>query len=639
MRFPVPLRSVLTVAAMLGAPVTPHAAQEPQLIVEIGKREIYEGESVLYRVILNHVDNPSTPVLEGFDSFSVQSLGEQSLDSRQITIINGRRTEIIRRGRQYDYNLTPLQSGILTIPAPRANVGNQVLMGRVVTLRVIPPADQDLVILDFRSDRTSVYPMQPFELFLTIAVKELPNRFSHRDPLSVQGQPPVLTIPWLDDDQLPEGVEPENNWRDILQPLISRRGNGFQVNNIGSSSVFSLFDDRATGFHPRPERTTRTDANGNDVQYWEYRFLRRLVPRQQGLYEFGPITLKGTFADKVEKGNLEGRSVYAVAKTVDVTVRDVPLEGRPASYIGAVGSFQVSAELSPEAVRVGDPMTLTLILSGQGTLVDARPPAIDAIPEIAQAFRTYDATEETKATTRRFTWSLRPLTASIVEFPPIPVSWFDVDTDQYVTRHTNRIPLVVREAETLSDSDIVAAASERVPTAANIEASAGGVFANDAGPSSLRNEIVRPGWWVLIWAGMLSAWLVASFGITHLRRVRDDPAILRRRKARSRARSALDEADSALQSGNRRESCDAVRRAVTGLIADFACVPESGLTGRDAADHLKVLGIEKNLQTRTQQFLDSCDAARYGAASDGVATLCSDAGKLVDELVETLRRK
>ena len=118
-------------------------AQEPQLIVEIAKREIYEGESVLYRVTLNHVEVPTAPTLAGLEDFQVTNLGEQSQNSQQVTIINGRRTEIVRRGMQYNYRLTPKQSGLFTIPAPTAKVGNDVLTGREITLRVVAPEIQD----------------------------------------------------------------------------------------------------------------------------------------------------------------------------------------------------------------------------------------------------------------------------------------------------------------------------------------------------------------------------------------------------------------------------------------------------------------------------------------------------------------
>jgi len=629
---------VLSTCLCLAGVAAHAAAQDPELIVEIEKQQLYEGESVLYRVTLNHTENPTAPELKGLDNFRVTPLGEQSLDSRQITIINGRQTETVRRGRQYDYRLTPLRSGTLTIPAPTAEIDGAILVGREITLRVTPPEDQRAVLLEFTSNRTSVYPMQPFDLALTIAVKDLPQEFNDRDPLSVQRTPPALQVPWLSDDQLPDGVEPETGWRQILEPMISRRGYGFEINNIGTSSVFSLFGDQKTGFHPKPERTSRQDPSGADVGYWEYRFTRTLIPRRLGTYRFGPITLKGTFAAGLESGQLGGRRIFAMADGLDVTVKDVPFEGRPDSYIGAVGSFDVEAELAPTTARVGDPMTLTLTVTGQGTLDDARPPAIASLPGIPDAFRTYDATEESLGGARRFTYSLRPLSTSVTEFPAIRVSYFDVATEKYVTKNTAAIPITVQDAETLSDSEIVSAPNATRNSGGKLEARAGGVFANDSNFSSLRNQIVRPGRWVATWAGMLGCWVVISLGIRSMKRIREDTGLLRRRSAPARARGALDAAAAFLVLGNVNETCESLRRAVTGLVADYANVPAGGLTPREASQQLESLGIGESLCGRTLELLNHCDAARYGAGADGVSRLHSEASGLVDELHGALRK-
>ena len=39
--------------------------------------------------MVENVENPQTPELHGMDDFDVRFLGQQSLDSQQITIING----------------------------------------------------------------------------------------------------------------------------------------------------------------------------------------------------------------------------------------------------------------------------------------------------------------------------------------------------------------------------------------------------------------------------------------------------------------------------------------------------------------------------------------------------------------------
>ena len=198
--------------------------------------------------------------------------------------------------------------------------------------------------------------------------------------------------------------------------------------------------------------------------------------------------------------------------------------------------------------------------------------------------------------------------------------------------------MTIRAAETLADSEIVSAPTNPTMSPGELEASEGGVFANDSSLSSLRNEIVRPGRWAGAWALMIVGWAVAAFVIRQVQRIREDPALLRRRIAASRARAALNEAASRLTSNNATETCESLRRAITGLIADFANVPEAGLTPRDAAERLETLGVEESLCMRTLQWLNECDAARYGAAADDAARLQKDAASLVDQLILELRK-
>ncbi len=614
-------------------------AQAPELIVEIDRTQIYEGESFIYRVTLNHVENPQEPDLSGFEEFEVALLGQQSLDSRQVSIINGRRSEVIRRGRQYTYRLTPRGSGDQTIPAPTAGVDGETLTGRPVEVRVVPPDDQDTVILQQTVDRTAVYPLQPFTVTLVIAVKELPEQVRERDPLTVQPQPPVLIVPWFDDNQLPDWLQPQRSWTQILEPLISRRGYGFQVNNIGSASAFSLFENRATGFHPTPQRTERMTDDGSMAGYWEYRFERTLIAERTGICQLGPVSLKGTFADRIEGERLNGTDYYAIAPGVSVTVKEVPVEGRPDSFIGAVGTFEAEAALVPSVARVGDPMTLTLRLTGEGTLSDARPPEIDQMANVADNFRTYEATEESDGRTRTFTYSLRPLRKDVMEFPSVPISYFDVTSEQYVTLNTSAIPITVTEAETLSGADIVVAESAGGSGTANrLKANEGGVFANISDLSALRDDRVRPARWLAAWGVIILTWAALSFGIGHVRQLRADPALLRRRSAPAAAASALANAESQLQAGDATAACDSIRRAVAEITASWADVPADGLTAREAAEHLGRLGVEPALIGQVEQLLHECDAARYGASGSDASQMIQRAGELVEQLTRMLRR-
>ena len=613
-------------------------AQEPELIVEIEKQEIYEGESVLYRITLNHVENPSPPSLDGFDDFQVTSMGEQSMDSRQITIFNGRRNEIIRRGRQYNYRLTPLKTGALTIPAPTASVNGETLTGQPVSINVIAPEVQDTVILQMTIDRDTVYPMQPLTVRLTILVRALPDNFATRDPLTVQPNPPVLTVPWLDDQQIADGLQPAQDWKQILQPMISRRGNGFQINNIGSSSVFSLFDSQATGFHPSPQKVTLADNSGQPAIYWQYQFERTFIPQRTGKYSLGPVSLKGTFATDARQGQLVGEQLYVVAPAIEVLVRDVPAAGRPASYIGAVGTFDVKTSLTPQTAQVGDPMTLTVTITGQGTLDEARPPDLSAVPGLDQAFRTYEATQETQGPSRQFTYSLRPLTEDVTEFPSIPISFFDVEAEQYRTIDTAPIPVTIQAATTLSAADIVSASGSSNTGSSVVQAREGGLFANDANVNSLKNEAVRPIRWLIAWGSMTIGCMLISVIGSRIQNRRQDPALQRRLLAASRADAAIKQATQQQSMGQNSAACQTARKAIVGLVADHMNLDEASLTPREIAEELRAKSVDDTLQQQTRQFLEDCDAARYGAVSDDTSRLVQTASKLAADLSAALQR-
>ena len=61
----------------------------------------------------------------------------------------------------------------------------------------------------------------------------------------------------------------------------------------------------------------------------------------------------------MEGGSYTGRRVVAIAPAVPVEVREVPAP-RPATFCGGIGKYRLASSASPTALRVGDPLTLTL---------------------------------------------------------------------------------------------------------------------------------------------------------------------------------------------------------------------------------------------------------------------------------------
>jgi hypothetical protein len=517
--------------------------------------------------------------------------------------------------------------------------------GEELKLQVIPPGEQDLAILEYSTTRETVHPLQPFTIRLTVFLKGAPEPFTERDPTSLGGQPPVLAIPWADDEGLPDGIEPKLPAVEWLQGMLSnsRVTTGFGINQmrVRSDDLFLMFSSQRAVFCPEPRRIKRQDGQGRTVDYWEYTFERTLTATRLGPVSFAPVTLRGTFATRSNPaGGVDGEDVYAATKRLVVEVRGAPLAGRPQSYIGAVGRFTIDSELTPTTAKVGDPMTLTLRIRGEGSLSDAVAPQLDQVPVIADSFKVYQATEKSSADgERQFTYNLRPKKAGVEEFPPIELAYFDFDQEQYVTIRTEPIPISIADADRLAHQEIAVGAPALGPSASAIEASAEGLFANITDPRQVVNARVHPETWFLTLGTMAGAYVVCGLVIRHIQRRRNDPLHQRRRGATRNALHSLAEARRLAAAGASRESLETLCAALIRFVADAIGSADSGLTSRDVVRELASIGVPDELLTRCQQLLDAFDAAKYGDGAHRLEEQIQVAEQVLADLIRELRQR
>ncbi|MEE8107016.1 MAG: BatD family protein [Planctomycetota bacterium] len=600
------------VIAVLAAGVS---AQEVD--ARLDEQQVRVGDSVGYTVVVRGNKETEEPELAGFEDFDVAFHGARHLTS----FVNGRMSS----EQRFSYTLTPKKGGALTVPAVVVKIAGKLVRSQALLLTVLPPDDIDLVRAAISIEPETVYPLQPFVVTLRIFIQRLPGPMSDRDPLRVT-RPPRLRVPWVDPI---DGLESKSK-AEWLRPLVVRQ-RGFSINDMTTQE---FFDQRRLVFNLDGREATAADAAGSPRvkervgEYWVYTLTREFTPVRRGEYSFGPARVRGTFADAVGKDKrLTGRDVYVIAPAVSVFVKDVPTKGRPASYTGGIGRFVVTADIEPKDARVGDPMTLTLTVLGRGNLDDIGPPDLE--PELGELFRLYEATSATKESNKRvFTYGLRPRRAGIEAVPAVSFSFFDVEQGAYVTDTTTAIPIAVTAAETVSDGDIVSGATNGAGRS-GLEETEKGIFANVSDAREVRDEGVAPVRTYAYLGGLLVIYIVAGAVLGRRRRLRGDPALVRRKRARARAKQRWSAARAA---GETTE----LRQAVAGLVADVADVSESGLTGADVHAQLIALGADADLAVRAQSWFESCDAARYGGDAD--PDRVAEGERLLDDLIAALGR-
>lgn len=624
----------------LAVSASPARAQdEPAVVVEAGASEIYIGESVDYVVEIRNVKNPTPPDLSAIrQDFNVAAMGDESRNQSSTFIINGQVSQQNIFGHAYRFRLTPRRTSRLVIPAPTATVDGKTIKGQALSLNVIAPEAQDLVIPEIKVDRTKIYPTQPFEVTLRVLVRPLPDD-PDRDPLvPLRRRPPHLEINWVDP---PSGLSGDDKAR-WLEKLLAQDGSGFTLNDLSMrSGMFSFFDGpRLAVFNLYQGRERRKVLDGQTVSYFVYELKRRLTAEKAGTYTLGPALVKGSFVAGLEGGSYTGRRLVAVAAAVPLEVRDVPTP-RPATFCGGIGNYSLTASANPTALRVGDPLTLTLEIergptSGSLDLVSA--PDLTANSQIASAFEILDKnpTGRKVGEAKRFEYALRPKRAD-VGIPALTVTVFNPDTEKFSEIATQPITLSVSAASRLGAGEIVGSLpNSETPS---IKSREQGIFQNVTDPSELRDERVSIVGLAGVTAGVWCA-VACLFGVVSARRRRSGDVVWqRRRSARRAADRKLGEARKALAVGQSRDALRATRSALVGLIADMRNIVAEGLTATEADAILARSTVPTTERSAVRRLLETIEGAEYGAATASeVPAIIDKAETLIPSLARHLQR-
>ena len=149
-------------------------------------------------------------------------------------------------------------------------------------------------------------------------------------------------------------------------------------------------------------------------------------------------------------GELE---IPAVAASIDgrsgrsaplrLKVEPVPLEGRPAEFLGGVGDFTVQASASPATVRVGQEFSYRIVISGPAAWGSTLRPDLRRFDRVPLSLRIENLpdvrTNEPPSTT--FVYRIRPSRTGSGVLPPVSVTAFDPGSMRYITKVTQSLPI------------------------------------------------------------------------------------------------------------------------------------------------------------------------------------------------------
>ncbi len=579
MKFPVgPLLCILLVLA----PVIV-AAADIQVDTALSSGEIHEGESFIFTVIVSGpMRGSEAPAIPEMKDFALANTSSSS----NFSFINGKTSST----KTYRYTLIPLSVGTFTIPAIPVTVKGKVYRSRPQLVSVMPSGNSGA--------KRQAAPVAVDDA----AVDE--------DRSSGAGNDKVFIRSWLDTKRVYVGQQLVHHFALLRLPTVSFLG----------TPQYSRPD--FTGFWAEPlgdEISGYRKVQGRNYAVTELR--QALFPSQPGELEIGAATVHLRLRDRsrFEFFSFDsGPEKVLRTKALTVEVLPLPSEGKPADFSGTVAAkLRLNLRVDAGPYEVGQPVTVTMILSGEGNPRTFAEPVFEA----GEDFKSYDSELQSKSNVdqqrirveKRFTRIVVPKRDGELVLPAVDYNWFDPEDGRYRSTSTKDRSLTV--APSSSDALEPVVFSDFSPE--RVEMLGQDIHHIQTDPPLAGDGRRFPrssGFWTFLllpWPLLLGAW------IWQRRRdaLRADAAGFRARGARKSAGRGLDAAVAARATGNAEAFGAELSAALRGYLTDRLAL-SGGFTDDDAAQALQGAGVGETLRDDALKLMKDCDHARYAPGAE-----------------------
>jgi hypothetical protein len=310
---------------------------------------------------------------------------------------------------------------------------------------------------------------------------------------------------------------------------------------------------------------------------------------------------------------LPGYQPLVDAEPVMVNVKRLPVEGRPASFTGAIGMFdfeQVSA--TPGAVRAGEPLTLAVTLRGVGNIHRIVPPKLAwakgwqvFAPVVGASVPSMDG--QPGMTT--FTYTMIPLNNSVKATPEIPFSVFNPAAGTYAEMPIPPVPIQVFGGADVPVVQMTPQAREDDPDEPDLKLA--GLMTTPGSVRSTMQPVQAHGWFI---AGQLLPALTLGglwWWDRRRRYLADHPEVVARARARRALRRELRRLGRAARAQDAQAFVEAAARGFQHAAAPFTQANPAALVAADVLGALPATEREGEAGRLVRQVFGAGDRLHF----------------------------
>ena len=332
----------------------------------------------------------------------------------------------------------------------------------------------------------------------------------------------------------------------------------------------------------------------------------------------------------------------ASSPTINITVKPLPTEGRPDNFSGMVGNYSFNANFDHTDAKVGEALTLSIDIKGDGTpgtITDPKLPDFSEFRSVPPENNISKKISGSKViTSKSIKVFLYPKKKGDFTIPEITYSWFNPAKKRYETTKAGPWNIHVEKGDNASEAVFQSPAATGPAAVQKQEIESLGNDIRFIHSVKVNENTANPYRSTVFWIAFFAAipfYIVVTFAIRRRRKHNSDTALVRKNKANKMLKARFSSARDALEKGNVKDLFAALENGLIGYMSDKTNTEFKGMTRPQMKDELAKLGVSTETIAAIDSWLEKCAFARFAPVNpskDEQKKMLDDVEKLCEEL-------